>query len=756
MRRVWAVCVAVLLSGLSVHAATGIWKNFTSMYDVRAIVSDGSGFWAATSGGIFHWSPSNDSYQLLTNAEGLQSIDLTAIALDTHGSIWSGASTGIIHVYDPSTGSIRTILDIASAEDQTNKKINAIVIQGDTALICTDFGLTVFHIGKFEFGDTYSRFGGISAGTRVAVTSALMYAGKLWACVSDGQTNNFVASANLSSPNLLPPESWTLRILDAPGTIPRTLTVFNGKLYSGSTGGLFVEGSGAWTALTGFTTKSIAATAASSASLLVAADDRTVYSLNTQEVATQRGAPLSYAASGITADPAGNPVIGSSGGGVLTLTTTWVSHSPSGPNASSFLSIVADPDGVLWAGSGDANGKGMYRFDGTSWMNFTTDNSALPINEVYRMSVACDGSVWASTYGRGIVEIPRGSTRIDSARVYGRNVGMVGIPNDPNFVVSSNALCDSRGNTWMSVVAAADKNLLILRRPDGTWKLFPVIFGGAKLTNLMDRPVDRCLAVDAFDNVWTTVRDPAYRGILSLGNGGTIDSTAAFLLTSDDGLPSNEVKTIVVDRDNDVWVGTDRGIAIILDPSNPRRSGGIALYKPLNGLVINTIAVDPLNQKWVGTTEGVFLLTPDGTQILASYTVDNTAGKLMDNDVKSIAVDGKTGTVYFGTAFGLASLTTPGAAPRASFDGLTIYPNPFHIPGTTQLTVSGLVENSSMKIVTTDGTVIRDIKTPGGLVGFWDGKDNGGNDVSSGVYLIVTYSEDGSAVANGKVAVLRH
>ena len=129
-------------------------------------------------------------------------------------------------------------------------------------------------------------------------------------------------------------------------------------------------------------------------------------------------------------------------------------------------------------------------------------------------------------------------------------------------------------------------------------------------------------------------------------------------LTINDGLPSNEVKTIVVDRDNDVWVGTDRGIAIILDPSNPRRNGGIAAYKPLNGLVINTIAVDPLNQKWVGTTDGVFLLTPDGTQILASYTVDNTAGKLMDNDVKSIAVDGKTGTVYFGTAFGLASLTT--------------------------------------------------------------------------------------------------
>ena len=137
------------------------------------------------------------------------------------------------------------------------------------------------------------------------------------------------------------------------------------------------------------------------------------------------------------------------------------------------LNIVVDPDGILWAGSGDANGKGMYRFDGTAWMNFTTANSALPANEVYRMSVACDGTVWASTYGRGIVEIPRGSTRIDSSRVYGRNIGLIGIPGDPSFVVPANVVCDSRGNTWMTVVAAADKNLMILRRPDGIWHFFP-------------------------------------------------------------------------------------------------------------------------------------------------------------------------------------------------------------------------------------------------------------------------------------------
>jgi len=78
----------------------------------------------------------------------------------------------------------------------------------------------------------------------------------------------------------------------------------------------------------------------------------------------------------------------------------------------------------------------------------------------------------------------------------------------------------------------------------------------------------------------------------------------------------------------------------------------------LPGTVVNCIAVDALNQKWVGTSDGVIVLSPDGIQQVATYTVASTNGKLIDNDVKSIAIDGGTGTVYFGTLSGLASLTT--------------------------------------------------------------------------------------------------
>jgi ligand-binding sensor domain-containing protein len=756
MRRVLELCVAVLLAGSIAQGAIGIWKNFTAMYNVRAVARDGSNYWAATSGGLFRWSPSDSSYLRLTNADGLQSIDLTAVAIDGSGDVWSGASTGIVHVYSPSTGAIRTINDIALAKDQTNKGINAIIIQGDTVLICTDFGLTIFRVKKFEFGDTFSHFGNIPSGTRTAVYSALIHGGMIWACVSDGSTYNYVATANLGSSNLLPPESWALNYIGSASTIPLTLSLFSGTLYCGTSAGLYARSNGTWTSVSTLGSPAVIGSFATSNALLVATNENLVYSITAQQAVAQVGASIAHTVTAITADASGNPVVGSSDAGILSPGTGWTSHFPNGPNGSAFISIAADPDGVIWVGSGDSNGKGLYRFDGTTWTNFTTANSLLPANEVYRVSVACNGSVWASTYGRGIVEMPRGTTKIDSAHVFYRNRGLIGIPEDPNYVVPANVVCDSRGNTWMSVVAAADKNLLIVRKADGTWRFFPAILNGVKLFNLMDRPVDRCLAVDAYDNVWATVRDAAYLGMISLGNAGSIDSTAAYHLTNSNGLPSNNVKTIVVDNDNDIWVGTDLGIAIILDPSNPLRSGGIAAYKPLNGLVVNTIAVDPLNQKWVGTTDGVFLMSADGTQTLASYTVDNTSGKLMDNDVKSIAIDGKTGTVYFGTAYGLASLATAAATPKSSFDGLTVYPNPYLIPSNTTLTISGLVQNSSLKVMTVDGTVVRNIKAPGGLIGFWDGKDDNGKEVASGVYLIVAYSEDGSAVANGKVAVIRH
>ena len=107
------------------QGAVGTWKNFTCMDQVRSLTREGTVYWAATSGGLFEWNSTDNSYQRLTNAEGLQSTDLTAVGLDKGGNVWTGTSTGLIHVYSQTARTWRYVLDFVANRDLTNKRINS-------------------------------------------------------------------------------------------------------------------------------------------------------------------------------------------------------------------------------------------------------------------------------------------------------------------------------------------------------------------------------------------------------------------------------------------------------------------------------------------------------------------------------------------------------------------------------------------------------------------------------------------------------
>ncbi len=260
-----------------------------------------------------------------------------------------------------------------------------------------------------------------------------------------------------------------------------------------------------------------------------------------------------------------------------------------------------------------------------------------------------------------------------------------------------------------------------------------------------------------FDTKWIVSEDASLRGLLYLNDGGTLTNTnddVWSILTNADGLSSSNITRVIVDRDGEVWVGTDLGVNIIVNPRNPRGQNIRRVFIAREQYV-NDIAIDPIGNKWVGTKEGVFVLSPDGTSLLAQYTVGNTDGKLIDNDVRAVAFDEKRGIAYVGTENGLSSLTTTAVAPVENFDELLISPNPFRLPNSRTLQIDGLVRDSNIKVLTIDGRVVREFSAPGGRIAFWDGRDEGGTLVPSGVYLIVAFSENGDQLTKGKVAVLK-
>jgi flagellar hook assembly protein FlgD len=92
-------------------------------------------------------------------------------------------------------------------------------------------------------------------------------------------------------------------------------------------------------------------------------------------------------------------------------------------------------------------------------------------------------------------------------------------------------------------------------------------------------------------------------------------------------------------------------------------------------------------------------------------------------------------------------LRIPFGKEKLDYSHLKIFPSPFRIPYHTSLKVDGLPYNSSMSIMMLDGKNVRNIKTQGISVDgdqlIWDGRDESGDLVSSGVYLIAIYGLDG-------------
>jgi len=739
-----------------VYAGVGDWKNYTSMKSVRGVAFDGKRIWAATNGGLFSFNTADSTFQKITNIEGLSTIDLSAIAVDSKGRVWTGALSGSIDIYNPSTNTWQHISYIETASGKTQKGIYKFYFVGDSVYIATDFGVSVFSIQRFEFKDTYGKLGTFPSPIRA--NSVIIHGDRIWIATPNG-----IASANMRSVNLAEPGAWTnYQLSGGLSSNPvNALGVYAGKLYAGTDAGLLVFTGTAWEKLGGdLQDEKIIDITYDINNNFYVATKRSLYQMSGNGTLPKVGTDLPYAISsvvllsGISTDV----WVGLDGGGIAhwnALQANWDMKFPNSPNSNLFVSIAVDNQGVLWAASGkDGGGRGFYSFDGTKWTNYSVENyPELRFNDYHKVTVGCNNSKWVSSWGRGVVLIKSDGTlkRFDQT-----NSGLAGIPNYPDWVVVGGVACDSKGSTWIVNYMNARNFTFAVMNSDSTWTSYRngAVQGVAQFADVV---------IDAFGTKWVTPYLPAppspkglfyFNEIFRLPN--TSDGWG--YLTNADGLESENVTTVAVDRTGDIWVGTDLGLNIIPVPQDPK--GNKALPACLSsrcyiyGQYVNTIAVDALNNKWVGTkTSGVWVLSPDGTTLLAQYNTSNSP--LLDNDIKSIAIDNNKGIVYFGTDKGLSSLQTTSIAPKQSFNTLSISPNPFLVPSTTLLTIDGLVENSSIKVLAVDGKVVKEFVSPGGRIAFWDGMDSHGKLVSSGIYIVVAYSEDGNQITTGKVAVIR-
>ena len=94
----------------------------------------------------------------------------------------------------------------------------------------------------------------------------------------------------------------------------------------------------------------------------------------------------------------------------------------------------------------------------------------------------------------------------------------------------------------------------------------------------------------------------------------------------------------------------------------------------------------------------------------------------------------------------------------ASYSEMLLFPSPFRIPSAEPMVVGGLRQGSTVKIFTVNGNLVRELGAFSvdvqGYQATWDGRNEAGALVGSGVYLVSAYLQSGSSGVR-KVAVIR-
>ena len=732
----------------------GRWKNFTDMKTVRGVAAATDSVWVATAGGLFLYNPSASRFVKYTNSDGLSSNDLTAVTIDGAGRVWAGSSDGYVNAFSPSTGEWIAIRSIHES-GQVAKSVRVLLVSGDSLFIGTDFGISVLQISRREFRDTYANLGFSS---QAGVNDVKIYKGQIWAATDLG-----VASAQIGAPNLSAPTSWTQYTTTSglPSNVCNSISILHDSVVVGTSQGVAMFGGNKFSSVGAYVNRPVVEILGRANDVVVLLGDagscRVESFSNLFSSSTVIAVNTQYQASSLAAQPASSNLwVGTLLQGIARWTGSWEYRAPNGPMSSLFSSVVVDDQGVLWAASGTSGrGTGFYRYDPTAsddshWKNYTSAKYPVMKNDdYYKVSLGANGSVWISSWGVGVVEVVGDSIhrRLDQTTT----PALAGsVTSDPNYVVIGGAAVDSKGSTWIVDRTAVNGNHIMQLKQDGTPVYWNSISDG-RFTNIL---------IDRNDTKWFANSEPSDKpipppGLYYFNEDSTVAGTRPLRGWGNisNGLPNGTILSLALDLDGDVCVGTDLGITIFTDPVSPKTSK--IAYVPLLGQSIQAIAIDAVNNKWVGTKEGVDVLNPDCTQLLAQYSVLTTNGKLVSDDIRSIAFDQKRGIVYIGTEKGLSSLAVFPVQAARTMTTLELGPNPFVVPSAGQLTIRNLAAASSIKIISTNGMLVRQFQAQGGGRAFWDGRSTNGELVPSGIYFIVAFTENGSQTSTGKIAVVR-
>jgi hypothetical protein len=761
MRKILALAI-ILISFPEINGQTpvGSWSDHFSYNTASSVAAGTKQVFVSTGSSLLVYNKEFAELKKMTKTSGLSETGISTIS-------WSEENNTLIIGYLNTNvdllinNTIFNIPDILNKSISGKKEIHRIRTNGKYAYLACSFGIVVIDLARKEIYDTWQPGMGPEENEvwDIAIGNDLIYAA----------TESGIFSAGLSGQGLSYFGNWTrINSLPDPAGIYTNIIFSDGRLYTGKYD-----------------------PQANGDSLFVIGSYATLFSYNTGVFIKS----IDPGTGGFTVSEGSTAKYYSQDGSLIKTISSYGFARPY------ILQSVAD-NGDIWIAdknSGLVSGKGMNNFSvlklpgpasdnsfHISSFNATqvicgggTDNSWNALGRPFQVSLFRDNNwnylpysqindavrscvdpvdeshIFVSSWGGGLLEYKDGNLLHHYTDANSPLQSMV--PGKAYIRILGLAM-DKGKNLWItqSGVPGSIKAL----KPDGTWIVNPLT---------IDAPVVGDIIIARSGYKWIVL--PGGHGLFILDDNETPatftdDRSKQIVVKDEDNQIVTDVYSISEDLDGSIWIGTDQGPLVYYSPEKvfeeelkasrikvPRNDGsGLSDYL-LRTETVTSIAVDGANRKWLGTSaSGAYLVSSDGTQQLVNFNAKNSP--ILSDSIISLAVDNKSGDIWFGTSRGLQSYRGNATAGAEKFNNVYAFPNPVREDFNGNVTITGLMYNTQINITDISGNLVYKTISDGGQA-TWDLKTYNGKRVATGVYLIFCASSDGTESFVTKILIIR-
>ena len=774
MRSILSICLFLFTClQLSFAQGFGTWTPYLSYYNTTKVAESNERVFALANGSLYSYGKEDQSIKLYSREDGLNGNNISDIAYNqaVKSLLIIYANGNIDLLFDSGINNLPFLKTSTTVQDKT---INDVYFHNEFAYLSMNFGIIVINMNKNEILDTYK--------LNKSVKSVCIQGNKIYAATSEG-----VFSADKSD-NLLDFNNWKAYPLHSDQFREKDITkidIFQNTLC------FFIKYNGIYYQTSDQAIKNLRFDAG-----LIDMDvqrDKLIAHTNSSTYICNSLTQITQVATGTTNDICCQN----------TANTFWVASGEDGLMgmklkndkmevfASKLIALEDSPKrnfadfmdyqqgkivvagGGRWTNRFDRPGTIMMLENG-KWINVdekkVADKSEVRFSDV--TSIAIDpkdvNHYFASTWGEGVFEF-QDDKFIKLHNTTNSTLASAITGGSLNYTRVEGLKFDKEGNLWMTNTAI--NSCINVLKTDGKWSaLKSTDYNVFNNQYLVDK-----LMITSKGHKWVNI----VRGNVSIvvfDDKGTIDDTSDdvvnqftnFKLNHSNGeaIPVNGYFCMAEDKTGTIWIGTNRGPILCPVPeyaiSNPEKvfctrivrtdEDGINSYF-LDNAKVTAIAVDGGNRKWLGTEgNGVFLVNEDGSETIENFTEENSP--LLSNNIKSIAINDLTGEVFFGTENGIISYMSDASEGREDYSEVYAYPNPVRPEFHDQVTITGLMENSNVKITDVSGNIIYQAKSNGGQL-TWNCHNRSGNHVASGVYLVLSSTPEAKESVVTKIMIIK-